>query len=144
MGSEHPDNVITISNSEVLHQSHLIEAFNLKAAVEYTLKNYTAAKEAIRDMPPRQEQDLDPISLHNLAVTQFEDDSTAGYDKLRFLISLNPAPAETLHNILVFFLKNQFYDAAADLIAQFAASTNDLLEPVRNYHMLFKILVKKM
>lgn len=31
--------VRTVSNSEKLHASHLIEAFNLKASIEYRLKN---------------------------------------------------------------------------------------------------------
>jgi hypothetical protein len=62
MASEHPDHVITVANSEPLHQSHLIEAFNLKAAIEYSLKNcMTSAYNAFRviftilimQMPPQ-------------------------------------------------------------------------------------------
>lgn len=34
-----------------LKESALIEAFNLKAAIEYNLKNYNNALEAIKDMP---------------------------------------------------------------------------------------------
>jgi hypothetical protein len=37
----------------------LIEAFNLKAAIEYSIKNYSAAKEALVDMPPREEDGND-------------------------------------------------------------------------------------
>jgi tetratricopeptide repeat protein 30 len=43
----------------------LIEAFNLKAAIEYVLKNAEAAREALTDMPPRSEDELDAVTLHN-------------------------------------------------------------------------------
>ena len=42
-----------------------MEAFNLKAAIEYSLANHDAAKEALSDMPPRGEDELDPVTLHN-------------------------------------------------------------------------------
>lgn len=32
-----------------------------QAAVEYVLKNFDAAKEALTDMPPRSEEELDPV-----------------------------------------------------------------------------------
>ena len=95
-----------------------------------------AAKEAIRDMPPRNEPDLDPVTLHNVEITNLDEDVESSFDKLRFLITLNPSPPETLHNILIFYLKHQFYDITADLFAQFSEVVNDLLEPV-----LFMILL---
>lgn len=45
----------------------LVEAFNLRAAIEHTRKNYEMAVEALSDMPPRREQELDPVTLHNQA-----------------------------------------------------------------------------
>lgn len=128
MGSEHPENIVNIPNSELLNQSYLIEAFNLKAAIEYTLKNFSAAKEAMKDMPPREDIDLDPITLHNMAVTHLDDDMEGSFEKLRFLIAQN-LPPETLHNILIFYLKHQFYDVAADLYAQYSEVANNLLDP---------------
>ncbi len=50
-----------MGNSQVLKETALVEAFNLKAAVEYTMKNGAAAKEALTDMPPRLEEELDPV-----------------------------------------------------------------------------------
>lgn len=38
-----------------------MEAFNLKAAIEYNMKNYEAAREAMADAPPRTEEELDPV-----------------------------------------------------------------------------------
>jgi tetratricopeptide repeat protein 30 len=36
--------------------------FFLQAAIEYSMKNLDAAKEALTDMPPREEEELDPVS----------------------------------------------------------------------------------
>ena len=53
--------VRSVGNSQVLKETALIEAFNLKAAIEYVMKNIDAAKEALTDMPPRTEEELDPV-----------------------------------------------------------------------------------
>ena len=45
--------VRSVGNTVILRETALIEAFNLKAAIEYVLKNQDAAKEALSDMPPR-------------------------------------------------------------------------------------------
>jgi tetratricopeptide repeat protein 30 len=57
-----------------LRETALIEAFNLKAAIEYTMENYSAAKEALLDMPPRNEEELDPVTLHNHGLMNFEEE----------------------------------------------------------------------
>jgi len=66
--------VKTVGNSQALRETALIEAFNLKAAIEYSIKNYSAAKEALVDMPPRGEDELDPVTLMNQALMNMEDD----------------------------------------------------------------------
>lgn len=58
----------SVGNSGVLKDTCLIEAFNLKAAIDYDIKNPAAAKEAITDMPPRTEEELDAVTLHNQAI----------------------------------------------------------------------------
>lgn len=45
--------VRSVGNSQLLKETALIEAFNLKAAIEMQLKNMPAAAEALADMPPR-------------------------------------------------------------------------------------------
>ena len=47
---------------QVLKESALVEAFNLKGAIEYNMKNYEAAREAMADAPPRTEEELDPVN----------------------------------------------------------------------------------
>ncbi|KAJ1380784.1 hypothetical protein B484DRAFT_411924, partial [Ochromonadaceae sp. CCMP2298] len=61
--------VRSVGNSAVLKETCLVEAFNLKAAVEFEMRSSEpakvstdcgAAKEALTDMPPRLESELDP------------------------------------------------------------------------------------
>ncbi len=66
--------VKSVGNTQALRETALIEAFNLKAAIEYSIKNYSAAKEALVDMPPRGEDELDPVTLMNQALMNMEDD----------------------------------------------------------------------
>lgn len=68
--------VRSVGNSQTLKETALIEAFNLKAAIEYTMKNVEAAKEALTDMPPRAEEELDPVTLHNSALINMDSDPT--------------------------------------------------------------------
>jgi tetratricopeptide repeat protein 30 len=63
---------VTVGNSVLLKESALIETFNLKAAIEFNLKNISNAKEAMNDMPPRLESELDPITLMNKALINFD------------------------------------------------------------------------
>ncbi len=64
----------SVGNSVLLKESALIEAFNLKAAIEFNLKNMSNAKEALSDMPPWLESELDPITLMNQALINFDKD----------------------------------------------------------------------
>lgn len=59
--------VRSVGNSQTLKDTAFIEAFNLKAAIEYTMKNIDAAREALTDMPPRAESELDPVSTYSIS-----------------------------------------------------------------------------
>ena len=63
--------VRSVGNSALLHETALVEAFNLKAAIEYQLKNFEGAQEALTDMPPRAEEELDCVTLHNQVLLLF-------------------------------------------------------------------------
>jgi tetratricopeptide repeat protein 30 len=54
-----------------------------------------AAKEALSDMPPRAEEELDPVSLHNQALIHMEDDPNGAIRKLDFLLQQTSCPPET-------------------------------------------------
>lgn len=108
----------SVGNTQTLKDSALIEAFNLKAAIEYQMKSYDAAKEALTDMPPRKDEELDPVTLHNTAVINMNDDPTNGFKKLNFLLQNPPFPPETFQNLLLFYCKYEYYDLAADVLGE--------------------------
>lgn len=64
-----------------------------------------AACEALTDMPPRGEEELDAVSLHNQALMNMDTDATQGFEKLQFLLQQNPFPPETFGNLLILYVK---------------------------------------
>eukprot|EP00055_Hartaetosiga_balthica_P002876 m.5609 g.5609 ORF g.5609 m.5609 type:complete len:648 (-) comp2437_c0_seq1:427-2370(-) len=110
--------VRSVGNTKLLHDTALVEAFNLKAAIEYDLRNIDAACEALTDMPPRLEEELDPVSLHNTALMNMDDDPEGGFEKLQFLLQQNPCPPETFGNLLLLYCKYEHFDLAADVMAE--------------------------
>ena len=123
VGSGYSDgnvDVRSVGNSQTLHETALIEAFNLKAAIEFTMKNVEGTREALTDMPPRSEEELDPVTLHNSAIMNMDDDPTTGFRKLNFLLQNPPAPPETFGNLLLLYCKpsHSFFDLAADVMAE--------------------------
>ncbi|KFP28262.1 Tetratricopeptide repeat protein 30A, partial [Colius striatus] len=121
--------VRSVGNTLLLHRTALVEAFNLKAAIEYQLHNLEAAQEALTDMPPRAEKELDPVTLHNQALMNMDSQPTEGFEKLRFLLLQNPCPPETFGNLLLLYCKHQYYNLAADVLAENAHLTYKLLTP---------------
>ena len=107
--------VRSVGNSQVLRETALVEAFNLKAAIEYNMKNIDQAKEALIDMPPRSEAEVDPVTLHNQALMNMDDDPTTGFRKLNFLLRNPPFPPPTFGNLLLLYCKFYHYDLAADV-----------------------------
>ncbi|EGT58244.1 hypothetical protein CAEBREN_29399 [Caenorhabditis brenneri] len=121
-GSEGND-VNFIQNTQKLHESALIEAFNLRFAICYRTKDYQkiadkAAKESLMDMPPRNEHDADPITLHNTAICNANTDFGDSSAKLQFLLGINPFPQETFANLLFLYCKNDYFGLAADVLAE--------------------------
>ncbi|EFJ12285.1 hypothetical protein SELMODRAFT_425600 [Selaginella moellendorffii] len=109
----------SVGNSPALKESASVEAFNLKAAIDYVNGNLEAAKENLTDMPPRAEEELDSVTLHNQALMNME---VSGFRKLNFLLQNPPFPSETLANLLLLYCKpsHGFYDLAADVMAEHA------------------------
>ncbi|XP_037060788.1 tetratricopeptide repeat protein 30A1 [Peromyscus leucopus] len=119
----------SVGNTVVLHQTALVEAFNLKAAIEYQLRNYEVAQETLTDMPPRAEEELDPVTLHNQALMNMDARPTEGFEKLQFLLQQNPFPPETFGNLLLLYCKYEYFDLAADVLAENAHLTYKFLTP---------------
>ena len=110
--------VKSVGNTQLLGETALIEAFNLKSSIEYQLKNMEGALEALTDMPPRGEEELDPVTLHNVALINMDEDANSGFEKLQFLLQQNPCPPETFGNLLLLYCKYEHYDLAADVMAE--------------------------
>lgn len=119
----------SVGNTKVLHETQLVETFNLKSAIEYQLKNYEAAQEALTDMPPRSEEELDPVTLHNQALMNMEENPTNGFEKMQFLLQQSVCPPETFPNLLLLYMKYEYYDLAADVLAENAHLTYKCLSP---------------
>lgn len=110
--------VRSVGNTPELKETALVEAFNLKSAIEYMMKNYTGAREALTDMPPRSEEELDPVTLHNSALVNMDQDPTNGFKKFNYLLQHPPFPPETFQNLLLFYCKYSYFDLAADVLAE--------------------------
>jgi tetratricopeptide repeat protein 30 len=134
--------VKSVGNTQALKETALIEAFNLKAAIEYTMKNYSSAKEALLDMPPRNEEELDPVTLHNQALMNIESDPSGGFKKLNFLLQNPPFPPETFSNLLLLYCKYTHYDLAADVLAENAHLTYKCLSP-EDFEFLETIILQQ-
>ncbi|XP_063221805.1 intraflagellar transport protein 70A isoform X2 [Bacillus rossius redtenbacheri] len=121
--------VRSVGNTLTLHETALIEAFNLRAAIEYQRKNDEAARDALTDMPPRSDEELDAVTLHNQALMNMEARPMEGFEKLQFLLQQNPFPPETFGNLLLLYCKYEYYDFAADVLAENAHLTYKYLTP---------------
>lgn len=71
----------------------------------HSIPSDEAAQEAITDMPPRSEEELDPVTLHNQALMNMDENPTQGFEKLQFLLQQVPCPPETFANLLLLYVK---------------------------------------
>jgi tetratricopeptide repeat protein 30 len=83
-------------------------------------------------MPPRSEAELDPVTLHNVALMHMDDNPNEHLPKLNFLLTAPSSPPQTFSNLLLIYCKYQYYDIAADVLAENTHLTYSHLEPVRN------------
>jgi tetratricopeptide repeat protein 30 len=110
--------VRSVGNSQTLKETALVEAFNLKAAIAYQLQNFPDAREALADMPPRSDAELDPVTLMNQALMNMDTMADDGFEKMNFLLQQPAFPPETFGNLLLLYCKYQYYDVAADVLAR--------------------------
>ncbi|CAK8691356.1 intraflagellar transport protein 70A-like [Clavelina lepadiformis] len=134
--------VRSVGNTVLLKETALVEAFNLKAAIEYQLKNYDAAGEALTDMPPRSEEELDPYTLHNMALMNMQTKATEGFEKLHFLLQQPTFPPETFGNLLLLYVKHDYLDLAADVLAEYSEFTYKYLTPFL-YEFIDAVITKQ-
>ena len=87
-----------------------------KCFTNFILFLVEAACEALTDMPPRGEEELDAVTLHNQALMNMESEPTQGFEKLQFLLQQNPFPPETFGNLLVLYVKYEVWLYATNLL----------------------------
>lgn len=123
------DEVLPIGNTQALQDSAFVEAFNLRAAIEFSLQNQESARKALDSMPPRELSEVDAFTLHNRAVLNMDKDPEEGFRTLNFLVDNPPFPAETFANLLLLYVKppHNMHDLAADLLAQHPEHVETLL-----------------
>ena len=63
------------------------------------------------------------------ALMNMELKPTDGFGKLQFLLQQNPFPPETFGNLLLLYCKYEYYDLAADVLAENAHLTYKYLTP---------------
>lgn len=110
-----------------------MEVFNLKAAIEWQMRNVEEARTALTDMPPRAVEELDPVTLHNTALVNMGHEPSASLEKLEFLLQ-HPSqafPQETFANLLFEYIHFEHFERAADLVAERPDLANKLLSPVQ-------------
>ena len=121
------DETYFIENSSALQQSYLVEAHNLKAAIDYGERKLHSAKETLDSMPRRRQEDLDPVTLHNSALFDIAGKSDDSFKIFSFLLSNPPFPPVTFRNLLTLYCKHGYHDIAADILAENSHLTFDLL-----------------
>ncbi|GMT30723.1 hypothetical protein PFISCL1PPCAC_22020 [Pristionchus fissidentatus] len=119
----------SVGNTLLLHETSLVEACNLKFAIEYDARNMVKATEALTDMPPRSEEEWDAVTLHNHALVAVDTNPSDGFAKLQFLLSQQPFPNEAFGNLLLLYCKYEYIDLAADVLAENAHLTYKYLSP---------------
>lgn len=83
-------------------------------------------------MPPRSEEELDYISLHNQAIIiDMALAPTDGFHKLQFLLQQPVFPREAFANLLLLYIKYHYFDLAADVIAE----NNDLVNQCLTFEL---------
>jgi tetratricopeptide repeat protein 30 len=92
------------------------------------------------DLPPRSEPELDPVTLHNMALTDPVNGNVT-LRRLGFLMELGSiSPVETFSNLLILCCKNEMFDTAADILAEHAHLTYKYLSPVNIKQLISVIL----
>ncbi|CDW79337.1 tpr domain containing protein [Stylonychia lemnae] len=117
----------TIS-TQILRESAIVEALNLKAAILYFQEDYEGAKQVIKKVPVIQEGGTDPVTFHNQAVLFVNQNSAESIKKLNYLLNNSLFPPETFQNLLFLYCKYFFFDLANELIQENPKFCESLLE----------------
>ena len=93
-------------------------------------------------MPPRSEEELDPVTLTNMALMNMDDDPTGGFKKLNFLLQNPPFPNEVFPNILLLYAQYEYFDMAADVLAENADLTYKCI-PTEDFEYIDALILQQ-
>ena len=127
--------------------------FSLNVFSPINIPIVEGAREALTDMPPRMESELDSVTLHNMALLNVDSNASESFNKLQFLLQQqflqqqdNPeakptlaCPPETFANLLLLYCKYEYFDMAADLLAEHADLTYKNLSPLTILNYFLKV-----
>ncbi|XP_056900033.1 tetratricopeptide repeat protein 30A-like [Takifugu flavidus] len=136
------DDFHSMGNTPEHHQTVLIKALNLKAAIEYQRQNLKMAQEALTHLSPRFEQELDPVTLHNQALLNMDTKPSDGFKKLASLLQQPFFPHVTFANLLLLYCKYEYVYLAADVLAENAHLTHKIFTPYI-YELLDALLMSQ-
>ena len=114
--------------AQILRETAIVEAINLKAAILFVKEEYTAAKITIKRVPALNEGGIDPVTFHNQAIFFVTENSADSIKKMSHLLRDWLFPPETFQNLLFLYWKYYFYDIASELIAENPKFCQKLIE----------------
>lgn len=113
---------------QILRETAIVEAINLKAAVWFVKEKYEEAKNLIKVVPAINTGGIDPVTFHNQAIFTVSENSADSIKKMNHLLRDWLFPPETFQNLLFLYCKYYFYDLASELIHENPKFCQKLIE----------------
>lgn len=114
--------------AQILRETAIVEAINLKSAILFEKEEYLAAKKTIKRVPAISDSGIDPVTFHNQAVFFVTENSADSIKKMSHLLNECLFPPETFQNLLFLYWKYFFYDLASELIVENPKYWKNLIE----------------
>jgi tetratricopeptide repeat protein 30 len=114
--------------AQILRETAVVEAINLKAAIYFNKEQYDQAKNLIKTVPAISNGGIDPVTFHNQAIFFVNENSADSIKKLNHLLRDCLFPPETFQNLLFLYWKYYFYDLASELIQENPKFCQKLIE----------------
>ena len=123
------------TNEKQIHeikQSGIVEALNLKAAIEYEKGNFEKAKKILTDLNDILEKygvQKDPTTSHNEAIVKVSDNCADSISKLNELLNSTNPPPETFQNLIHLYCKYRFFDLANEMLVTKPQLASKFIKP---------------
>ncbi|CAI2360637.1 unnamed protein product [Moneuplotes crassus] len=114
--------------AQMLRETAIVEAINLKSAILFEKEEYVAAKMTIKRVPAISTSGIDPVTFHNQAIFFVTENSAESIKKMNHLLNECLFPPETFQNLLFLYCKYFFYDLANELIHENPKYCQKLIE----------------